>query len=49
MRAPAVTEPRWRWRFIPWSGVHSAADTYPEGWVYRLWLGWVLITVMVPA
>jgi hypothetical protein len=38
---------RARFRWIGWGGFHYVADRFSEGNVYRLWLGFVLLTAMV--
>jgi hypothetical protein len=38
--------PRGQW-LRRWRGVHRHCDVFPEGTVWRVWIGWLLITVMI--
>ncbi len=38
--------PRVRW-LRRWRGLHRHRDVSPDGTVWRVWIGWVLITVMI--
>ena len=51
--------PIWHWRgkrYRPrgqwlrrWHGCHRLCDQFPEGTVWRVWIGWLLLTVMIDA
>ncbi len=30
-----------------WRGLHRHRDVSPDGTVWRIWIGWLLITVMI--
>lgn len=48
-RIPPIRTTRIRMRRLGhWRGFHVRRDRFYEGDVYRVWLGWLLVTVMHP-
>jgi hypothetical protein len=48
---PPVTTTRWRFRWLTHSRGRFTyrVDRFPQGRVYRVWLGLAILTVMVPS